>query len=236
MLELITTENLEGWHNRDPGAQARVQKSGMWKQNRIVVLVPCGELVHTKVLMSLWSLVFPPNNPAVKILARGGEVGEAYSQAIEAILANRQIKDFEFLLTVEHDNTPPEGGVISLVEAMAEHPQYDAISGVYWTKGEGGVPLVLGDPADKEWHCRPQPPPAPGEVKEVMSVPMGFCLWRLSMFRDERLRKPWFKTDTQGAVVTQDAYFWADAWPKGRRCAVHGGVRVGHVDAEGFVW
>jgi hypothetical protein len=61
---------------------------------------------------------------------------------------------------------------------------------------------------------------------------MGFNLWRMSMFRDERLRKPWFATQagTQG-VGTQDLYFWGDARKHGFRCAVDCGVKVGHYDA-----
>jgi hypothetical protein len=63
---------------------------------------------------------------------------------------------------------------------------------------------------------------------------MGFNLWRLKMFRDERLRKPWFKTvaDHTG-VGTQDLYFWSDARKYGYRCAIDCSVKVGHYDLEG---
>ena len=63
---------------------------------------------------------------------------------------------------------------------------------------------------------------------------MGFALWRLQMFKDERLRKPWFKTtaDLSGAG-TQDLYFASDAKKHGYRFAVHTGVLVGHYDLEG---
>jgi hypothetical protein len=53
------------------------------------------------------------------------------------------------------------------------------------------------------------------------------------MFKDERLRKPWFKTLTgiegQG-VGTQDLYFWGDARKYGYRCAIDCSVKVGHYD------
>jgi hypothetical protein len=62
---------------------------------------------------------------------------------------------------------------------------------------------------------------------------MGFNLWRISMFKDEKLRRPFFKTLTgiegQG-VGTQDLYFWGDAKKYGYRCAIHCGVKVGHYD------
>jgi hypothetical protein len=65
------------------------------------------------------------------------------------------------------------------------------------------------------------------------------------MFKDERLRKPWFKTynGTEGfGIGTQDLAFWGDARKYGYRCAVDCSVKVGHYDHEGkfgeaqFVW
>ena len=58
----------------------------------------------------------------------------------------------------------------------------------------------------------PTPTPRPGEVQECCGTGMGFNLFRMSMFKDEKLRKPWFKTmaSAQG-VGTQDLYFWGDA-------------------------
>ena len=53
------------------------------------------------------------------------------------------------------------------------------------------------------------------------------------MFKDERLRKPWFKTTADNSGVgTQDLYFWTDAKKNGYRCAVDCSVTVGHYDVE----
>jgi hypothetical protein len=67
---------------------------------------------------------------------------------------------------------------------------------------------------------------------------MGFNLWRMKMFRDERLRKPWFKTIAgKEGVGTQDLYFWADARKYGYRCAIDCDVLVGHYDlANDICW
>ena len=72
---------------------------------------------------------------------------------------------------------------------------------------------------------------------ECNGVGMGFALWKMSIFKDERLRKPWFKTiaGREGAG-TQDLYFWGDARKYGYRCAVDCAVCVGHIDGNGFVW
>ena len=51
------------------------------------------------------------------------EVGDAYSQAIDGILAHPDIKDWEYVLTMEHDNLPPADGLVRLIERMEEHPE-----------------------------------------------------------------------------------------------------------------
>jgi hypothetical protein len=63
---------------------------------------------------------------------------------------------------------------------------------------------------------------------------MGFTLFRLKMFKDEKLRRPWFRTvaDHTG-VGTQDLYFWSDARKYGYRCAIDCSVLVGHYDHDG---
>jgi hypothetical protein len=58
------------------------------------------------------------------------------------------------------------------------------------------------------------------------------------MFKDKKLRKPWFKTQAGAeGVGTQDLYFWNDARSHGYRCAIDCSVLVGHYDAHtGIVW
>ena len=115
---------------------------------------------------------------------------------------------------------------------MEKHPDYACIGGLYFTKGEGGVSQIWGDPTDPQLNFRPQPP-RPGEIVPCCGTGMGFNPWRMSMFKDERLRRPWFKTLTgiegQG-IGTQDLYFWTDARKYGYQCAIDCKVLVGHYD------
>jgi hypothetical protein len=137
---------------------------------------------------------------------------------------------------MEHDNLPPTDGLIRLIESMEQHPELSCIGGLYWTKGPDGVPQIWGDPHDS-LNFRPRLPKA-GELVECVGTGMGFNLWRLSMFKDARLRRPWFKT-IAGAegVGTQDLYFWGDARKHGYRCAVDCRVLVGHLDiANDILW
>lgn len=239
--QLISTQDFAGAHNADlPKTTARLIKGASWKRQRIVVILPAGASIPAKVALSHWNLAFPPNNGVVRILAQGMEVGEAYSEAIAQVLSHPELSQWEYLLTLEHDNMPPSDGVVKLIERMEAHPEYACIGGLYFTKGEGGVAQIWGDPKDPVLNFRPQPPDLNGGLVECCGTGMGFNLWRLSMFRDEKLRKPWFKTltgtDGQG-IGTQDLFFWGDARKHGYRCAVDCSIRVGHHDVQNdFTW
>jgi hypothetical protein len=218
------------------GTMARLMKGGSWKKQRIIVVLPADAMIPAKVALSHWNLIFPPNNGVVRILALGMEVGDAYSSAIAQVVTHPQLHDWEYLLTLEHDNLPPQDGVLKLIETLEAHPELAAVSGLYFTKGESGCAQIWGDPADPVLNYRPQVPKM-DTVQECCGTGMGFALWRLSMFKDARIEKPWFKTEKgPGGVSTQDLAFWSKARKFGYRCAVDTRVRVGHIDAAGFVW
>jgi hypothetical protein len=230
----LIIQDFAGVHNQNPySTRARLIKGATWKKQRVIVIIPAGETIAAKVALSHWNLAFPPNNGVLRILAQGLEVGEAYSMAIENVLAHPDLSQWEYLLTIEHDNAPPCDGVIRLIERMEAHPEFAAISGAYFTKGEGGVLQAWGDPTDPVVNYRPQLPVA-GALVECCGLGQGFCLYRLSMFKDARLRRPWFKTVAgKEGVGTQDLFFWSDARKHGYRCAVDCSVLVGHYDLEG---
>lgn len=231
--QLVITD-MGGIHNADPsGTRARLIRGGSWKKQRIVCILPSADMIAAKVALTHWNLAFAPNNGVVRILALGDEVGVAYSQAIESILANPELSNWEYFLTLESDNCPPSDGVLKLLEKMEEHPEFSWISGLYYTKGPGGCPQCWGDVKDPIMNYRPQLPDPNGGLLEVYGTGMGFALWRMSMFKDKRLRKPWFHTQTKDGVSTQDLYFSSDARKYGYRCAVACDVKVGHYDFEG---
>lgn len=238
--QLITS----GFHNEDlQKSTLRVIEGGSWKKQRVIVVLPASDTIPTKVALAHWSLMFPPNQAVHRMLALGCEVGEAYSQAFSDILASN-LNDWEYVLTIEADNMPPPDGAIKLIRQMEAHPEFAAIGGLYWCKGPDGCAHIWGDPKDPVLNFRPQAP-RPGELVECCGTSMGFTLWRLSTFKDERLRRPWFKTldGSEGTGIgTQDLHAWSDLRKYGYRCAVDCSVLVGHHDHSGafgtksFTW
>ena len=235
--EIITFEP-QGRHNRHfDTASSRILNGGTWKKQRTIVLLPADKLMASKVALSHCNLIFPPNNGVFRMLCQGMEVGDAYSRGIEMILSHPELSEWEYLLTIEADNVPPPDGLLLLIESMQKHKEYCCIGGLYWTKGEGGVPQIWGDPQDPILNFRPQIP-LPEQVQECNGTGMGFNLWRISTFKDKKLRKPWFVTQASAkGVGTQDLYFWSDARKYGYRCAIDTRCKVGHYDVNSdIVW
>jgi hypothetical protein len=234
MKPQLIIQDFNGVNNNNlDETKARLLKGGSWKKQRVIVILPAADTIPAKVALAHWNLAFPPNNGVVRILAQGMEVGDAYSSAIEGILSDPNLSQWEYILTIEHDNAPPADGVIRLIEQMENNPQYSCIGGLYFTKGPGGVAQIWGDPKDPVVNFRPQPPDTNGGLVECCGTGMGFNLFKLSMFKDPKLRRPWFKTQTIGGLSTQDLYFWSDARKYGYRCAIDCSIKVGHYDLKG---
>lgn len=236
----LIVQDFGGAHNADlETTKARLISGGSWKRQRVIVILPAATMIPAKVALSHWNLIFPPNNGVIRILAQGMEVGDAYSTAIEQVLADPNLRDWEYILTLEHDNMPPQDGVLKLIQRLEQHPELACVGGLYFTKGEGGVAQIWGDPKDPVLNFRPQLPVA-GQLVECCGTGMGFNLFRLSMFKDTRLQKPWFKTLTgiEGkGVGTQDLAFWSDARKYGYKCGIDCDCRVGHFSVEqDMVW
>lgn len=226
-----------GLHNADPHATAsKILQGTSWRKNRVISILPSADMIHAKVALSHAALTFPPNQGAHRMLALGHEVGDAYSTAIAEILAHPELSQWEFILTLEHDNIVPQDGLVKLINRMHELPHISAISGLYFMKSWEPMAHIWGRvDLDPQVNYRPCPP-VPGQFVETYGTSMGMTLFRLSMFKDERLARPWFKTlngDEGQGVGTQDLTFWNDARKYGYRCGVDCNVPVGHIDYDG---
>ena len=165
----------------------------------------------------------------------GMEVGAAYTSAIEMILNNPSLQKFKFLLTVEDDNIAPPDGLLKLYEGMRD---YDAVGGLYWTKGEGGQPMIYGAPGVMPFNFIPQQV-VDNTLQPCNGLGMGFTLFKMSIFK--KLPTPWFKSeqswDPQSGVrcYTQDLWAFENMAKIGVKVACDTRVKVGHLDIEGDI-
>ena len=216
-----------GFHNK-----GLVERDLSYKDQSTILIIPCGNMVPSRAVQSWWNLMSPMNQKFVKIFATGMEVGKAYSAAVENILLHPELSKFKFIATLEHDNIPPSDGFIRLHESIGD---YDAISGLYWTKGEGGMPMCYGRPNVENDFT----PFMPDGITECNGIGMGFGLFKMEMFKDINFPRPLFETvqDSTRGAGTQDLVFCREARKLGYRFAVDSAVKVGHLDIENdIIW
>jgi hypothetical protein len=217
----------------------RLTKEHAYKDLSCIQIVPAFGTIPTKVVASWLNTYTPPNQKFVRLFAVGMEVGQAFSSTIESILQHPDLQNYKYILTLEHDNIPPPDGIVRLLNRLEDNPEYSAIGGLYYTKGAGGCAQIWGDVKDPVLNFRPQLPDSNGGLVECCGTGMGFTLFKLDMFKDDKLEKPLFKTTNS---TTQDLQFWQDARKYGYRCAIDCSVKVGHYDLEGkfgipdFTW
>lgn len=242
MKPTVIIENLNlGLHNANLEATiARLNQGKAYQDLSTIIICPTRGLIPDRVVQSWMGLIRPMNQKVIgPIFFRGYEVGEAYNMAINFVLGNPELSKWKYILTIEEDNLPPPDGLLKLYEGM---DKFDVVGGLYWTKGEGGQPMIYGNPALEPMNFIPQIP-IPDMVQPANGLGMGFNLFKVDIFKDEKLQKPWFQTKQEftpgvGAkVYTQDLYFYENAGKLGYKFACDTRVKVGHLDpSTDVVW
>jgi hypothetical protein len=230
---IVVFDQPEGKHNREERYEAWA-KLGLYRNLSTVWVTPTRGTCATRVAFNWMHIMGGFNSALAKLCVEGYEVGKAYNEAVSLILSTPSLAKFQYMLTVEEDNTAPPDGLIKLYESIQD---YDAVGGLYWTKGEGGVPMIWGDPKEPNTYV-PQVP-IKETVQQCNGLGMGFTLFRLDMFRNPGFQHgQWFKTVGEaGNVMTQDLYFFKRAAELGYKCASDNRVRCGHYDLEaGVLW
>lgn len=231
-----------GFHNSDlEKSRSRMLSGRSYADLSTIWVTPLPgrpAMLPAKVVFQSWmNLMMPMNQRFFRLPIEGMEVGEAYNSAVQMILAHPLLSKFKYMLTIEWDNMPPPDGLLKLYESM---DKFDVVGGLYWTKGEGGMPMCYGDPKAIPKNFIPQLPPQEA-VTEFNGLGMGFNLFKIDMFK--RLPAPWFKTIQEytpgvgSRGYTQDLWFYENAGREGFRFACDSRVKVGHLDVEsGTVW
>lgn len=225
----IIIENYEGRHNT-PARYETWAKLGLYRDLSTIWVTPTRGTCGTRVAFSWMNVIGGFNQPLVKLLAEGFEVGDAYNKMLVQILQTPQLAKFKYLVTVEEDNTIPADGLLKLYESIQE---YDAVGGLYWIKGEAGVPMIWGDPKEPNTYV-PQAP-LKDTIQQCNGLGMGFTLFRMDMFKNPGFEfGQWFRTANG---MTQDLYFFKRAAELGYKFACDTRCRVGHYSqAEGIIW
>jgi hypothetical protein len=228
----------EGHHNTSEETSERLRKGKAYEDLSTVCVIPTRGVIPARSVENWMGLIQPMNHPVVRMFISGMEVGAAYTAAVETILAHEVLKDFKFMLTLEEDNLPPPDGLLKLYESIED---YAVVSGLYYTKGEGGQPQIYGRPGELPMF-KPMPP-VPDTVQECNGLGMGFDLFRLDTFKDEKIPKPWFETiqkwdpNEGGQGFTQDLKFFHEIKKLNYKVACDTRVKVGHLDTgSGIVW
>jgi hypothetical protein len=228
----IVIHGYEGYHN-DKSYEVNLEKNG-YKDLSTICIVPTRGQVPAKVVQSWMGLMSPMNQKFVRMFGISMEVGAAYSTTIDQILEHPELSQFKYVLTLEEDNCPPPDGLLRLYEHMNK---YDVIGGLYWTKGIEGKPMCYGKPDVFPVNFVPFMP-EPDTVTRCNGLGMGFTLFKLDMFKNPKLPKPFFETVqkyTSGVGVeayTQDLRFFENATKLGYKFACDSRVKVGHYDFE----
>lgn len=237
-LAQIIVSDFEGRHNQDlPGSVRRITQGQVYVDRSTIIVVPTRGSIPARAVENWMGLMMPMNQKVMRVFVSGMEVGEAYSAAIRMILDHPELSSWKYVLTLEEDNLPPPDGLLKLYEHIDE---YDAIGGLYWTKGEGGQPMIYGNP-EGLLNFIPQVPLIDA-IQPCRGLGMGFTLFRLELFRDDKIPQPWFKTlqsyDAEVGIkgYTQDLYFFENVAKAGHRVACDTRVKVGHLASDGIVW
>jgi hypothetical protein len=223
-----------------------------YKDSSTVIIVPTrGKLsdatLSPKFTSALYSMIAPMNQKRAILFSCGNEVGHAYNELIKSILDNPELSKWKYVMTIEDDNLVPMDAHVRLLESIDAGP-FDAVSGIYFTKGQIQRPMAYGDPQvyartgvldfkplDIRTHL------AGGHIMPVNGIAMGCALWRMDLYR--QIPAPWYCTvadvvEGKGPMgFTQDLYFCKNAVERGKKFAVDLRVRVGHLDmGSGIVY
>lgn len=234
----IIVSDWEGRHNKSDYV-SRLEKAQLYKDQSTICVIPTRGTIHARVVQNWLGMMTPMNQKFMRMMIIGMEVGAAYSKAVDDILGHPDLKNWRFVLSLEEDNTVPPDGLLKLIEDIGD---YDAIGGLYWTKGEGGLPMMYGSPKVTPLSFIPQIP-VPGTVTECCGLGQGFTLFKLDSLRKmkEKLNCPLFQTKQvyePGKGVqcyTQDLWHFQQGREMGFRYACSSKVLVGHYDQQNDV-
>lgn len=186
---------------------------------RILITVPTmssREEVQANGLACLSGWSVPGTIEQRVFCVNGRPVDEAYNTAAEEALSN----DATHLLCVEDDMQIPPGAFEQLWKRASELGPQAIVGGWYPQRRHPrtGTSIILRD-GRRDYLTDD------GELHEVLTVPQGFTLIPVPVFR--QTPRPWFVTT---GTMTQDSFFCQVARDAGYRSFCDTSIRCQHVD------
>jgi len=193
---------------------ARTQAAYLAEGNRRLLIVVPTEAKASEGLPVVEGLEIPSGVECRIHNIYGMAVDAAYNEAVMLGLQDKA----DYLLTVEDDTYPPASGLAQLLEH-----NLDVVGGWYPKRNElaEGVPIEIANGRRRAMAS------SPANCREVYTIPNGFTLFKLAIFRV--IPYPWFVTTPQ---LSQDSYFSQQAREAGYALFVDSSIRCRHIDRE----
>jgi hypothetical protein len=237
-VPLLTVPDFRGKHNTDLGFSAnRLNIANSAKDLSTICIIPNSGLISAKVVDRWLVLASQMNQKFVRLPVITGNKYSAYNNAIELILATPKMNEFKYLLTMEENFLPPFDGLHKLFENIEK---YDVVSGLIYTEGEESKPMIYGHPQMIP-SSYTSVPPLIDTIQPCLGVGTGFTLFKLDIFKDPLVPKPWFRTEPPFEVGKKnphdDQYFFENIRKLGYKVACDTRIKVGRVVSDSdVVW
>ena len=237
-LSLITP-NFSGRHNADLNLSAmRLNIAHSAQDLSTICLIPNDGLLSAVIVERWLGQVSQMNQKFVRLPIINPDKYFALNGSIENILATPKLNEFKYILTMEQDSLPPFDGLIRLFESM---DNFDVVGGLLYTKGEESKPMIYGHPQMIPSSYTPVSPMGEG-IQPCLGLGTGFTLFKLDIFKNPLLTKPWFRSNPGFEVgkptnVHPDMYLFENLHKLGYKVACDTRIKVGHFDAKNdIVW
>lgn len=236
----FTEQDYKGRHNADLKASAeRLKRLSSYKDLSTICIVPNGGLISAVVAENWLSHTSQMNQKFLRIMVIGMEKNFGFNSTIENILMTPKLNEFKYILTLEEDTIAPLDGLHKLFESIQN---FDVVGGLAFTKGEEGHPIVYGDPRVFPHTMTRVNTVYPEVVQPCFGIGTNYTLFRLDIFKDERLKRPWFNPDPRRQTGKKpnldiDYNLFDQLHKLNYKVACDTRVRLGRFDIEsGLIW
>lgn len=188
----------------------------------LLIAIPTLSLVTDKWAVCLAQMQYPIAIQGEIHFFRGkGTVGEKRNKAVKYALDN----GFDRILFLDDDVIMPPNAI----RKMWLHDK-EIISGVYYTKREESMPIVIEKEGGGAWVNYPK-----DKIFEAWGHPMGCSLIKTSVFKD--MNYPYFHTPDDNSQLkrgTEEHLFWKQCDSLGIRRFIDPTIQCGHIDKTDF--